>query len=687
MISLDAFAITVLAGIIFLLISSFSLRPSNKWGIPHSVLLVLIGMTISLVIQFVPALEFLEKFQISPELIFFVFLPTLLFESAFTTPLRKIINDGIPIALLAVFGYLISVGVIAGGTYGILELLGVHIPFFAILLFAIIISATDPVAVLSVFKKLGVTPRLTRLFEGESLFNDGTSWAAFSIFLSFLVFHGGDLSHFSAPVALLQFVVMVAGGILFGMMMGGVFSWLVEKVRGEEVVQLTLTLIMAHSTFLLADLSKHLLHFGEMEFEFSAIIATVTASLILGSKGIQKFTPSVRHHMHVLWEHFAFIVNSLIFILIGMLAVKSLHFDSLQVLGLPIAISILVVIVARTISVYVPLFAFNLFAVEKRKISQKWMQILSWGSLRGAIAVASLLVIPDDLTIAGWEYPMSEKEFVMTMVISCILFTTFIKAMSLEYFVEKMDLAKFSDIEEIEALEGKILSVVKVLSKLENLKGKGYISKVNAKKLKNKYERIKKNAIKKLAKIFTSTCSSVKVRQILALHGLTVEKKMTQTLLDNKEITEKTFWILQDKILKQEDRIKMGKKQTQGDNTSLSEIEEGNISLRYQMSRARMIIIAKVLKRLSELQCPELCIPKEPLDEVIAKYKKWHGRANEIRTFIEENHSDIAQKVEYNIFVHYSNEIEQEEVENLNRKSMMDSRVYEQLKKEAAAEL
>lgn len=681
MISLDAFAVTILTAFLFLLIASFSLRPSNKWGIPHSVLLVLIGMILSLAVQQVPALQFIENFQISPELIFFVFLPTLLFESSFKMPLRKILSDAVPIFLLSTVGYILSVFVIATGIYYTLLFLGFPLPFFALLLFAIIISATDPVAVLSVFKKLGVTPRLTRLFEGESLFNDGTAWASFSIFLSFLIYHNGDIDELHYLPAFFQFAFMVIGGIGFGIVMGYIFSWMIEKVRGEETIQLTLTLIMAHVTFILADLSKHLLHFGEIEFEFSAIIATVTASIILGSKGIQKFTPQVRKHMDIFWEHFAFIANSLIFILIGMLTIKILHWENMSLFALPIAISILIVIGARIVSVYLPVTAYNFFAIEKKKIPKQWIEILSWASLRGAIAIASLLMIPDTLSIQGWNYEVSEKEFIMTMVISCILFTTFVKAMSLEYFVEKMNLARFSDIEYIESLEGKILSTLKVLARLERLKNKGYISHKTSKKLKAKYNKSKRQSIKKLAKIFTKDSSNLNVKDIISLHGLTIEKKIIQNLLDNKEIKEKTFWTLQDKILRQEDRIKMNKKQTQGKNTTFEDIEKEkyDIPTRYQMSRARIIIISKVLKRLNELKCPDLCIPIEPLDQVIATYEKWRIRSEEIRNFIEKKHPKLSQKIEYEIFMHYAKEIKQEEVEKLNKKSMMDTRVFEKL--------
>jgi CPA1 family monovalent cation:H+ antiporter len=684
MTSLDTFALTVFSCFLFLLIASFSLKPSEKLKIPHSVFLVLIGIALSLFIQAFPALEFLEQFQISPELIFFIFLPTLLFESAFKMSVREVLSDAVPIGLLAIVGYIISVVIITGGSYGILHLFGCDFPFYSILLFGIIISATDPVAVLSVFKKLGVTPRLTRLFEGESLFNDGTSWAAFSIFLSFLVFHNGDISQFHPVLALFQFIVMVCGGIVFGIFMGYAFSWLIEKAKGESTIELTLTLIMAHMTFLLADLSKHLLHFGEYEFEFSAIIATVTASMILGSKGIQKFSPKVRHQMDVLWEHFAFISNSLIFVLIGMLTVRILSWEILSILFVPIFVTLGVTIFARVISIYVPLSSYNAFAPEEKKIKKKWLEILSWASLRGAIAIACLLVIPDSLHIDGWnqELGVTEKEFVMTLVLSAILFTTFVKAMSLEYFVNKMDLAKFSDIELIESLEGKILSLIKVIERLNQLEEKKYLSPQNAKKLINKYEKIKKHSIKKLAKIFSSDTSKEKIDQVLSLHGLTIEKKMIQTLLDNKEIQEKTFWILENKILRQEDRIKMEKQQIHGKQVTFEEIEENDISLRYQMARARMIIIAKVLKRLRELQCPELCIPKKPIETIIQKYEKWQSRAKEVRAFIESKYPQIAQSVEYEIFINYSKEIKQEEVEKLNKKSMMDNRVFEKLIKD-----
>lgn len=679
---MESFVFAVLACFVLLLIASFSLKISEKWKVPHSVFLVMIGIVLVLLMKLFPPLQFLGEFRLSPELIFFVFLPTLIFESSFNTPLRKIMSDSIPIGLLAIGGYIISVVSITGILYFILNILGFHFPLLAILLFAVIISATDPVAVLSVFKKLGVTPRLTRIFEGESLFNDGTSLAAFLILTSFITVHSADFSFFNPLLALSQFIVMIIGGIVFGVGMGYLFSVLIEWVKGEETIQLTLTLIMAHMTFLLADLSKHILHFGEYHFEVSSIIATVMASMVLGSKGIQKFSPEVRNHMNVLWEHFAFIANSLIFILIGMMAVDVLHFNNIKALGIPIVMGIIVTVIGRWISVYFPITAYNQFATPSQKIPKKWIAILSWASLRGAIAIAALLLIPPDMTLANWPLQhISVKDFVTTLVISCILFTTFVKAMSLEYFVDQMDLAKFSEVENIEVLEGKILTITEVLKRLDHLGKKDYISKKNLKRIEKKYKCLKKASIRRLSNIFSRHLNDKEVEDFLHLHTLSIEGKMLQILIDSQEITEEVYWRLKGKVIRQEDRIKTGQEQIQGKMVAEKDIDHKDISCRYQIARARLIVISKVIKRLHELQSSGLCIPINPLEKVINQYKQWEIHADETRKYIEDKYPAISKRVEYAIFSQYSKQVELDIMKRLNDKSILDGRVFAQLKK------
>ncbi|HID91892.1 TPA: sodium:proton antiporter [Candidatus Gracilibacteria bacterium] len=676
---MDSFALTIVAACIFLLIASFSLKPSNKYNIPHSVLLVFLGILLAFVIKQCPSLAFLGEFQLSPELIFFVFLPTLLFESAFKFPLRKLVEYSVPILLLSIFGYLLSVGLITSIIWIICTLLSISFPILAILLFAVIISATDPVAVLSIFKKLGVTPRLTYLFEGESLFNDGTSYAMFVILIGFLTHSAGNLDLFHLDIAILQFVVMFIGGILFGVFMGYAFMWLISKVKTEETIQLTLSLVMANLTFLLADLSKHFLHIGGHEFEFSAIIATVMASIILGSRGIQKFDSSVRAHMDILWEHFAFIANSLIFILIGMLTVQVMTVPNITELWFIILLAIVSVIFARIISIYLPLNIFNLFTREDRKISKDWMKILSWGSLRGAIAIASLLMIPDNLAIPHWTLEISPKDAIITLVIACILFTTFVKAVTLEYFVEKMQLAKFSHIETLETLEGKILTITMLLEKIEQLRDKKYISRKNFARFVKEYKSSKKHSIRKIANFFIKDVDEENIKTFLHLHALTIEKKILQTLIDHHEISEQTYWTLFDKLIKQEARLKGGAKQIQGPYIDLGKIAEEEIPLRYQMTRARTVILKKVLRRLEEFACPDLCIPKNAINIVIAQYKKWSQKAEDDNAHLLEKYPKICRKGEYAIIGEYIKDLEQEYIKQLEEKSILNAKVSKYL--------
>jgi len=558
-------------------------------------------------------------------------------------------------------------------------MLGISFPVLAILLFAVIISATDPVAVLSIFKKLGVTPRLTYLFEGESLFNDGTSYAMFVILIGFLTHSAGNLDLFHLDIAILQFAVMFIGGILFGVLMGYVFMWLISKVKTEETIQLTLSLIMAHLTFLLADLSKHFLHIGGHEFEFSAIIATVMASVILGSRGIQKFDSAVRVHMDVLWEHFAFIANSLIFILIGMLTVQVMTVSNMAELWFIILLSIVSVIFARMLSIYVPLGVFNIFAKGERKISQDWMKILSWGSLRGAIAIAALLMIPDDLSIPHWVLDISPKEAITTLVISCILFTTFVKAVTLEYFVKKMQLAKFSHIETLEILEGKILTITMLLDKLEQLRDKKYISKKNFARLVKEYKISKKHSIRKIANFFIKDVDEENIKTFLHLHALTIEKKILQALIDHHEIAEQTYWVLFDKLTKQEERLKSGSQQIQGSPINLSEITNEEIPLRYQMTRARSVVLKTVLRRLEEFSCPDLCIPKEAISVVIRQYKKWSAKAENDNAHLLEKYPKICRKGEYEILTQYTKDLEQEYIKQLEVKSILNAKTSKYL--------
>jgi monovalent cation:H+ antiporter, CPA1 family len=683
--SMEHFSIITAAFFVLLAIASFTVQISEKWKIPHSVFLVTIGVFLTILSLFFPIFSFLGAFELSPQLIFYVFLPTIIFESSFRFPLRKIIEDIVPISILAIGSYLLSVFFISLVLFFLFPLFGIEIPFLLLLLFSSIISATDPVAVLAVFRKLGVTPRLARLFEGESLFNDGTALAMFIIVADIIhrsgTFYAGDFF-----ISAIQFLFMVLGGVAFGILMGMIFIYLIEYFRKNDTVELTLTLIMAHMTFLLADLSKHLLHFGEINFEISAVIATVIASIILGNKGVQKFSPNVRRHMYAFWEHLSFAANSLIFLLIGMMAVHVFTIPNVHLLFFPILFIIAIVIVGRYISIRIPLSIYNLFHTKDSYfyIPKMWQEILAWASLRGAIAIASLLllpvVFPDGLSVEGWNLPISETDFLMTAVISCIFFTLFFKALSLEFFTKKLRLSEFSETEKVAELESKVLLYISILDRIEILCEKQYISKENSKRLQKIYKKEHRKSLSLLATL-VSQIPEDKMERIFRLHALSIEEKILQKLLDVGEISEKIFWKIHEKLLRQSDRIERNEEQIQGNPADLKKIQLKDVPVRYQISRARIILTAKVIKRFEELKEANVSMPSNVIDIVIQQYRRWNTESVEQQDFLLAKYSDCIKKQEFIILSQFLDTLEKNLVSDLHEKSILEERVFDHMYK------
>ena len=395
---------------------------SLKTRIPYTVLLV-IGGSLLIPLSKIEIFAFVTSFQLTPESLFFVFLPILIFESAYNINIRNIRENKISISMLAIVGLLISTFFIGFVGHWCFHLLGYDVPLLVTLLFGAIISATDPVAVLSLFKEYGAPRRLTLIFEGESLFNDGTAFAIFLVFLGIIQngFHGTE----TVLKGIFSFATMILGGGFFGLFMGLLFSKLIEWVKGNEHLEITLTLLVAHFTFLFTELlSEKLIIYGH-PIHFSSIIATLVSSLVMGNFGRYKMSSGVEEYMEKFWSYFAFLANSLVFILMGLLF-ASLSIE-IHVAIYPIMLMILLVAVGRSLSIYISIGIANLNKSEE-DIPMNWQHLLSWGSLRGAIAVIMVMLIPDDLSVSHWNYDFSIKEFITAITIGSIYFTLIIKA-------------------------------------------------------------------------------------------------------------------------------------------------------------------------------------------------------------------------------------------------------------------
>lgn len=506
---------------------------ARRSGIPHTVILVAIGVLLT-ALSYVPSLSFLGSLELTPELLFYIFLPTLIFESAYAISIRRLTQDAIPVALLSIVSLLASALVIAAGLYYLLPLVGFPIPFVVAFLFGSLISATDPVAVLALFKDYGAPRRLALLFEGESLFNDATGFALFLIALEFAL--KGGFSAETALEGILSFTVMIVGGALFGLTIGGAFSKMIGWARSSESVSITLTLVLAHVTFLLSEFISHHAHIGGFDVHLSAITATTIAAMVLGNYGKTKMPLRAEEFVEKFWGQMAFLANSIIFILIGMLA-SSLPFASPE-LFLPIIVAVLVVAIARAVSIYPVILGWNAFTHETRHIPRAWQHLLAWGSLRGALAVTMALLIPATLTLPEWQHAIPISDALLAFTTGCIFVTLFFKATTIGPLMHRLHVGRLSEIETAEYDEARALVYARVLQRLARFSEKNYIPAAAYASLRAHYED--------RLRISSEECARVGRDEALAEAALRVwvlgiEKESLKDLLLHGEVSERVY--------------------------------------------------------------------------------------------------------------------------------------------------
>ncbi|MGR8935821.1 MAG: cation:proton antiporter [Gammaproteobacteria bacterium] len=536
-----------------MLISVAVFMLSKQMRLPYTVLLVIAG-SLLVPLSRLEFFSYITSFELTPELLFFVFLPILVFESAYNMNVRSVTENIYSIGMLAVLGLLTSTLFIGIAGYYVFKLAGYEVPMLALLLFGAIISSTDPVAVLALFKEYGAPRRLTLIFEGESLFNDATGFAAFLVVMDLLThgYHGSA----SIVAAIVSFFTMLLGGLIFGLMMGFLFSKLIEWAKGNEHLEITLTLLVAHFTFVLAEvISEHLVVLGH-EVRLSSIIATLTASMIIGNYGRYKMSHSVEEYMEKFWSYFAFVANSLVFILMGLLF-ADLSID-LHVAIWPIMLAIAVVVVARATAVYPMLWLLNKTGKEE-PIPGNWMHLLSWGSLRGALAVIMVLLIPSDLTVPGWTFAFSVKQFVAAITIACIYFTLLIKATTIGRVMHALGIDALTAEEEVGYHKSKAQMYDKSLLKINELFTNQQLSAEQRETLQHHYQNLYQNACIKCRETIGN--SGELLENMLRIYALGIEKGELKEIFQRGEASEKTYKKIFNMLSIQTERVERGQPQ------------------------------------------------------------------------------------------------------------------------------
>ncbi len=241
------------------------------------------------------------------------------------------------------------------------------------LVFGALISATDPIAVVAIFKNLGVPRRLAVLLDGESLLNDGVAIVLFTLSLALVagtVVTTGGL--------ILDFVKIVGIGALIGTGIGLAVSQVIKQVD-DPMIEITLTTIAAYGSFVAAE-----------HFHFSGVIATVAAGMVCGNYAARVgMSPSTRIAVETFWEYVAFALNSIVFLLIGL----EVHYRELLDSWQAILVAYLVVTGGRALIIF---GASSLLRATRERIPWTWSAVLTWGGLRGAVPMVLVLSLPTD---------------------------------------------------------------------------------------------------------------------------------------------------------------------------------------------------------------------------------------------------------------------------------------------------
>jgi CPA1 family monovalent cation:H+ antiporter len=384
---------------VLLLVACLIAMLSRRLGLPYIAGLVVAGFLIAL-------LPDVPELPLSRELIFNVLLPPLVFEAALQLDWRRFRYE-LPLTLtLAFLGVGIAALVVAAGMHWI-----VGWSWIGAALFGVLIAATDPVSVIATFRDIGCQPRVSMVVESESLLNDGVAAVGFAVLSAVAV--GAPVDAGSVIPA---FFWSLCGGTLIGFLASAAILLIVGRTD-DPLVEITLTTLAAYGSFLVAE-----------HFHASGIISALTAGLMIGSWGWAGIlSNSGRDRVRWAWEYFAFLANSIVFILIGM----NVADQPLRALGsAAAAVAVLLVLAGRGLSIY-PLAA--LFRASRWRLPGAFQHTLFWGGLRGALALALALAVPTTVP---------ERNAIILTAFVVVAFSILVQGLTMPLLIRRLGLGR-----------------------------------------------------------------------------------------------------------------------------------------------------------------------------------------------------------------------------------------------------
>lgn len=457
-----------IAFVIALLVITLVAVSVRRLRFPYTVALVVVGLGLAILVP-----QRLPLDVITGEIILGLFVPPLVFEGALQINWPSFRRNLVPILLMAFVGVFLSTIIVGGMILGIdasleraAETLGlstlddlIGIPFLAALAFGAMISATDPVAVITFFRNLGVTKRLSMLVEGESLLNDGTSIVVFNLAVASAgiasASNGGEHIQISLPALILNFIYVVVGGVVVGLIVAALAHYSFIRFQDDRLVETTATMLVAFGAYAIAE-----------NFHFSGILAVVAAGIFTGNQIPAHTTPNTKLALYSFWEVFSFITTSLIFLIIG------LEIDITALLvpqNITLVLSaVLAILVARALVVYGISLVSGWLGTP---IPFTYRHVMFWGGLRGAISLALALSLGTD-TFG----PVIDNQLRL-MTFSVVLFTLLVQGTTINGVIKRLGLARATERQiEKERHLGRLFSTRAAMNELTRLHNAGIIS-------------------------------------------------------------------------------------------------------------------------------------------------------------------------------------------------------------------
>jgi Na+/H+ antiporter len=438
---------------------------ANWWDVPYPIVLVLGGLALGL-IPGIPEIE------LDPDLVLLIFLPPLLYSSAFFVDLNALRQDTRVISLLSI-GLVLATAIVVGTVAHF----AFDLPWAVAIALGAIVGPTDPVAATTILRRLGIPRRMVNVLEGESLVNDASALVVYKVAVAAAIGAG-----FSAAEAGGRFLLAAGGGLAIGLLAGYLIAAIRRRTE-DPTTEITISLFSGYLAFLPAD-----------EIGASGVLAVVTCGIYLGWRSPELISPTVRLQSFAVWEILVFLLNATLFILIGLQL--PVIVDGLRSSGISAgeAIADGALVTALVIGTRFA-WSFGVTAIIRtldrrpqqleRRASWRLRVVAAWSGMRGAVSLAAALALP--LTTDAGE-PLPGRDLILFVTFVVIVFTVVGEGLTLPALIRRLGVAEDGSEEEHEELRARLTAAGAALERLDELSVEEWTQEDTIKRVRGLYE-------------------------------------------------------------------------------------------------------------------------------------------------------------------------------------------------------